>query len=707
MLGKYLIDTEMGIYVLLIIAMITTGIVLLLIQLKSRTRSPSLNRSSYYALTTGMIFILFLAFPAGLENTIQQYWFKWLITLRGDHRPKNPQVVIVEILGKPVENKIISILDMLDRSKPLVIGILSPLYDYGINSDLKIQSVVRNSALVYYHDRYRIDNRTEHQTDSLWNRRFRAQTTLTSRYLKGYNSELLPMYYHSTKSEYPELTALPIQPEDFGLKMIQLGMNNADSLIGNIPVNDKKYWQSMNINYYSSKTWMSPFSTIWYNQGEPWYSEQLSYNLQYELSNSDEQTSSNKTHRRWSIAKYDEDKSQIINYVFVTTHPNGPRYVPLDTIKSIQMLNGKFVIVLFNNSTDYKYATAYATIIQNILDQEFLSEAHSRLYPIIAFVFIIIAYELFKRFSPWAAFGGSFLILVISGLCCIALFVYGSILVNSYPIGASFIASLLFYLPYELVLERFRLIEDRAYLKAELRAAHDMQMGLMPKADPVIPGYDISGVCYPANEVGGDYYDYVWLDEEKNKLGIAVVDVSGKAMKAAITAVMTSGLVYNEISSNESPRTILRKINRPMYLKTDRNVFTALSFAVIDLKTKNLTFSNAGQMRPLLRRDGVIEYIKVEGPRLPLGVQEEVAYNEVSCQLHPGDVLVLFTDGIIEAKNNKDEFWGFEKMEEVVKNLPQTMSAKEISEAMIAEANRFAGTAKQHDDMTVVVVRVQ
>jgi hypothetical protein len=247
---------------------------------------------------------------------------------------------------------------------------------------------------------------------------------------------------------------------------------------------------------------------------------------------------------------------------------------------------------------------------------------------------------------------------------------------------------------------------SRVKIESELRTAHDMQMGLMPKEDPKIDGFDISGICLPANEVGGDFFDYVWLNDAKSLLGIAVADVSGKAMKAAITAVMTSGMVYREIGTNETPKSILKKINRPMYLKTDKNVFTALSFTIIDLTKKELTFSNAGQMAPILRRNDTLQSIKVDGPHFPLGVQEVVEYNETTLQLQNGDILILFTDGIIEAKNTNEELWGFEKMEEVVKNLSLTLTAKEMCKALIAEANSFAGTVKQYDDMTVVVVKV-
>lgn len=266
----------------------------------------------------------------------------------------------------------------------------------------------------------------------------------------------------------------------------------------------------------------------------------------------------------------------------------------------------------------------------------------------------------------------------------------------------------LFAFSFILIAHERKLLEgnEKKRILEELQTAHDMQMGLMPTSDPVVPRFDVSGVCHPAYEVGGDYFDYIWLDEEKTKFGIAIADVSGKAMKAAMTAVMTSGMVYRGISSQESPRTILQRINRPIYLKTDRRVFTAMSFTVIDITTMSLTFSNAGQMTPLLRRNNILQSIKVEGPRLPLGVREVVEYNEVTVQLQNGDILVLFTDGLVEAMNNKNELWGFERMEQAVKSLSPEISAQQMAEGLIAEANRFAGTAMQHDDMTIVVVRV-
>ena len=240
----------------------------------------------------------------------------------------------------------------------------------------------------------------------------------------------------------------------------------------------------------------------------------------------------------------------------------------------------------------------------------------------------------------------------------------------------------------------------------ELKTAHDMQMGLMPTSDPVVRGFDISGICTPADEVGGDYFDYVWLDEKKTKLGIAVADVSGKAMKAAITAVMTSGMVYREAGNNETPKSILTKINRPLYLKTERRIFTAMSFAVIDLQKKSMTFSNAGQMQPLLKRIGKTSSLQVRGAHLPLGMAEDVEYGETTVRLKKGDMLVFYTDGVPEAMNNSNEMFGFERFEAIVKQSSVTLSSKEIAVTIVEKVKEFTGPTKQHDDMTVVVVKV-
>jgi serine phosphatase RsbU (regulator of sigma subunit) len=193
----------------------------------------------------------------------------------------------------------------------------------------------------------------------------------------------------------------------------------------------------------------------------------------------------------------------------------------------------------------------------------------------------------------------------------------------------------------------------------------------------------------------------------ENQFGIAIVDVSGKAMKGAMTAVMTSGMLYSEAGNSHSPRAILQKINKPMYLKTDRQIFTTMSLAVIDTLSQTLTFSNAGQSLPILKRKGEIQYLKVEGARFPLGIQENVQYGEATIQLQHGDVVIFYTDGIPEAMNEKDELFDLARLETTILQLPPSSSAAEVTKTLFNAVRQFSGATKQHDDMTVVVVRVK
>jgi len=295
--------------------------------------------------------------------------------------------------------------------------------------------------------------------------------------------------------------------------------------------------------------------------------------------------------------------------------------------------------------------------------------------------------------------GGSYLLL--SQL--LALSTSGAFLESSQLILAALL--IFFGLFCELVIAMQKIELDRVRYSEELRTAHEMQLGLMPKQDPVFPGFDVSGLCRPAEEVGGDYFDYLWMNEEKTKLGIAIADVSGKAMKAAITAVMTSGMIYREIGGNQSPKEIMKKINKPMLLKTQKTTFVAMSIAVIDAKAKRLTISNAGQTHPLLKRGVETSFLKVEGTHNPLGILEDVEYQELTVPLQNGDLIVFYTDGISEATDANNEQFGLERLDQRIQRLTNE-TAKEAIQAIVGEAEKFAGSAKQHDDMTVVVVKV-
>ncbi|MCK5056902.1 MAG: SpoIIE family protein phosphatase [Candidatus Aminicenantes bacterium] len=242
-------------------------------------------------------------------------------------------------------------------------------------------------------------------------------------------------------------------------------------------------------------------------------------------------------------------------------------------------------------------------------------------------------------------------------------------------------------------------------IKAELRTAHDAQMSIMPQADPEVKNFDISGICVPANEVGGDFFDYIRMND--STFAIAIGDVSGKAMKSAMTAVMTNGMIFLTTYESSSIKEIMRRINRPLYLKTGKKVFTALCLTLLDTGTRVMTFANAGLNAPLLKSAGRVTHLKGTGNKLPLGVRINSEYMETKQPLQPGDVVLLFTDGITEARNPLKEFYGQSRLKTLLEKMDVSiLSARQIKEKIIADVNHFSQGAAQHDDIAVVVVKV-
>jgi ligand-binding sensor domain-containing protein/serine phosphatase RsbU (regulator of sigma subunit) len=243
-------------------------------------------------------------------------------------------------------------------------------------------------------------------------------------------------------------------------------------------------------------------------------------------------------------------------------------------------------------------------------------------------------------------------------------------------------------------------------MTAELLAARDAQMSIMPHADPSVEGFDISGVCIPASEVGGDFFDYFWLNDSKTRFGIAIGDVSGKAMKAAMIAVMSNGMIATKANESFSPGEALTGLNRPLYSKTGEEIYTALWLAALDVREKTFTYSNAGFLDPLLITERKVRMIESSGPRLPLGALQDTKYEEGSIRFGAGDVMVLFTDGITEARNGEKEFYNYSSLRKLLEGIDTSaMSAKEIKARIIDDVKRFVGSAPQFDDMTVVVVK--
>ncbi len=249
-------------------------------------------------------------------------------------------------------------------------------------------------------------------------------------------------------------------------------------------------------------------------------------------------------------------------------------------------------------------------------------------------------------------------------------------------------------------------------LAAELGAAREAQRSIQPQGDPCLRGFEIAAASFPASEVGGDFFDFVWLDRERREnLCIAVGDVAGKGMSAAMTAVLSSGIVVSKVDGGGTLAAALRSVNRLLHRRSSGSghpgrKFTALCLAGLTAGGRELCWVNAGMTEPLLKSGDSVRFLATPEPRLPLGIHQEEAYREERVGLAPGDVVLVYTDGVPEAQDPNGEVYGYEALERLLRRLPTAgMSAREILAALLDAVRGFAAGVPQQDDMTVVVVK--
>ncbi len=257
---------------------------------------------------------------------------------------------------------------------------------------------------------------------------------------------------------------------------------------------------------------------------------------------------------------------------------------------------------------------------------------------------------------------------------------------------------------YILYLRRLKIIR----MKIELRTAHDAQLSIMPKTDPVIEKLEVSGTCIPANEVGGDFFDYFVSNDGSNKFGVLIGDVSGKAMKAAITAIMTYGMIISEIRANNSISKILENVNTTLIHKIEKKMFVSACICMIDTERRILSIANAGLSRPIILSGGNAKILQPDGPRLPLGVKDDIHYKLTEYNLEKNDLIILTTDGVDEAQNNNRELFGVERLKNHLLSLNGlNLPVAKIKESIINEVQKFINKDKPCDDMTVLVIRIK
>lgn len=252
-----------------------------------------------------------------------------------------------------------------------------------------------------------------------------------------------------------------------------------------------------------------------------------------------------------------------------------------------------------------------------------------------------------------------------------------------------------------------REIAQRERLDRELEIAREVQQRLFPQALPIVDGLDFAGYCRPAEGVGGDYYDFIHLPD--GCLGIAVGDVSGKGIAAALMmASLQASLRGQTIKPCETLSEMIQHINRLVYEASALNRYATFFYAQYDPATMAMRYVNAGHNAPILWRgaEDQNEFVRLEDGGTVIGLFPDYPYSEGRIQLRRGDVVVAFTDGISEAMNDLDQEYGEEQLMAVVPTLRARTAAEAISQILF-QVDTFTAGAKQHDDMTLVVIRVQ
>ncbi len=259
----------------------------------------------------------------------------------------------------------------------------------------------------------------------------------------------------------------------------------------------------------------------------------------------------------------------------------------------------------------------------------------------------------------------------------------------------------------DLLPAHIRRITERERMQKELEIARHVQMKLLPKESPQLPGYDVAGVCLPATEVGGDYFDFISLG--RGKLGIAVGDVSGKGVSAAIYMTLTKGILQSHVGFDDSPVTVLGRVNSLIYRTIEKGIFISLFYAVLDTAARKLIYSRAGHNPGFLLKQDSVDFESLHPPGMALGLDEGALFSSIieenTVSLTAGDVLVFYTDGITEAMNVREEEYGEDRLMKCISHNSH-LPSKQMVDQITADVNRFAGTQPQHDDITLVVMRV-
>lgn len=241
-------------------------------------------------------------------------------------------------------------------------------------------------------------------------------------------------------------------------------------------------------------------------------------------------------------------------------------------------------------------------------------------------------------------------------------------------------------------------------IEQELTIARDIQSSLLPSAAPDVAQIEVAAHSAPARQVSGDYFQY--LPMPSGQLGIAVGDVSGKGIPAALLMAVISTAMRDEIARNARPADLLNALNKRLLERMrTAHVNSALMVGIFDPPTRRLELANGGMVQPYVRASDAAkwEFIPVGG--YPLGLSQRMAYTSKTLTLAPGSLLLIMSDGVVEAQNPSGEFYGFERLEELLNGLPAVVTAQGVIDALLDSVKTHLEGEEAQDDLTIMAIR--
>jgi len=240
-----------------------------------------------------------------------------------------------------------------------------------------------------------------------------------------------------------------------------------------------------------------------------------------------------------------------------------------------------------------------------------------------------------------------------------------------------------------------------ARMQEEVRLAAQIQRNLLPQSPPSIDGYRIAGINIPAQAVGGDYFDFIPISEDR--WAICIGDVSGKGLPASLLMSNLQATLRGQTLLDVPPSECLRRANRLLFQSTSPEKFATLFYGILDARRHTLLFSNAGHDQPfVIQGKGVKQRLTTGG--IPLGMFEDFVFEEETITLDPGDMIVMCSDGIAEAMNAGEEPFGEERLSSVLVQHDH-LPPEEVIRTTVDAAKEFTASTPQSDDMTIVVIR--